>query len=57
MEDIIFAKKRKQGDKDAEIEYYHSISMYDIRNAHSSMHTHASMDTNGMIGHLFLFKK
>ncbi len=26
-------------------------------NAHSSMHTLASKDTNGTIGHLFLFKK
>jgi hypothetical protein len=33
MEDIIFSKKRKPEDKDAGIEYYHSISMYDIRNA------------------------
>jgi hypothetical protein len=27
------------------------------KNAHSSMHTFASKDTNGMIGHLFIFKK
>jgi hypothetical protein len=33
MEDIDFAKKRKQEDKDAGIEYYQSISMYDIRKA------------------------
>jgi hypothetical protein len=33
MEDIKFAKKRKQEDEDNGIEYYHSISMYDIRNA------------------------
>jgi hypothetical protein len=33
MEDIIFAKKRKQEDEDAGIEYYCSIYMYDIRNA------------------------
>jgi hypothetical protein len=35
MEDINFAKKRKQEDEDAGIgiEYYHSISMYKIRNA------------------------
>jgi hypothetical protein len=33
MEDINFAKKRKQEDEDAGIEYYRSISMYDIRNA------------------------
>jgi hypothetical protein len=33
MEDINFAKKRKQEDEDTGIEYYHSISMYDIRNA------------------------
>ncbi len=26
-------------------------------NAHSSMHTLASKDTNGVIGHLFIFKK
>ncbi len=26
-------------------------------NTHSSMHTLASKDTNGMIGHLFIFKK
>ncbi len=30
---INFAKKRKQEDEDAGIEYYHSISIYDIRNA------------------------
>jgi hypothetical protein len=33
MEDINFAKKRKQEDEDAGIEYYHSISTYGIRNA------------------------
>jgi hypothetical protein len=33
MEDINFAKKRKQEDEDAGIEYYHSILVYDIRNA------------------------
>jgi hypothetical protein len=33
MADINYAKKRKQEDEDAEIEYYCSISMYDIRNA------------------------
>ncbi len=33
MEDINFSKKRKQEDEDAGIEYYRSISMYDIRNA------------------------
>jgi hypothetical protein len=33
MEDIKFAKKRKREDEDAGIEYYRSISMYDIRNA------------------------
>jgi hypothetical protein len=33
MEDIKFSKKRKQEDEDAGIEYYFSISMYDIRNA------------------------
>jgi hypothetical protein len=33
MEDIIFSKKREQEDEDAGIEYYHSISIYDIRNA------------------------
>ncbi len=33
MEDINFATKRKQEDEDAGIEYYCSISMYDIRNA------------------------
>jgi hypothetical protein len=32
MADINYAKKRKQEDEDAGIEYYHSISMYDIRN-------------------------
>ncbi len=26
-------------------------------NAHSSIHTNASKDNNGMIGHLFIFKK
>ncbi len=29
MEDIKFAKKRKQEDEDAGIEYYRSISTYD----------------------------
>jgi hypothetical protein len=33
MEDIKFAKKWKQEDEDAGIEYYRSISTYDIRNA------------------------
>jgi hypothetical protein len=33
MDDIKFAKKRKQEDEDAGIEYYHSISMYDIKSA------------------------
>jgi hypothetical protein len=33
MADIDFAKKRKLEDEDAGIEYYHSMSMYDIRNA------------------------
>jgi hypothetical protein len=34
MKDINFSKKRKkQEDEDARIEYYHSISMYDIRNS------------------------
>jgi hypothetical protein len=33
MADINLAKKRKQEDEDAQIEYYSSISMYDIRNA------------------------
>jgi hypothetical protein len=33
MEDTKFAKKRKQEDEDAGIEYYRSISLYDIRNA------------------------
>jgi hypothetical protein len=33
MEDINFSKKRKREDEDAGIEYYCSISMYDIRNA------------------------
>ncbi len=33
MEDINFSKKRKQEDEDTGMEYYHSISMYDIRNA------------------------
>ncbi len=33
MEDINFAKKRKQEDEDIGIEYYRSVSMYDIRNA------------------------
>jgi hypothetical protein len=33
MADINFAKKRKQDEEDAGIEYYRSISMYDIRNA------------------------
>jgi hypothetical protein len=33
MDDINFAKKRKQEDEDSGIKYYRSISMYDIRNA------------------------
>ncbi len=33
MEDINYAKKRKQDNEDAGIEYYHSFPMYDIRNA------------------------
>jgi hypothetical protein len=33
MEDINFTKKRKREDEDTGIEYYRSISMYDIRNA------------------------
>jgi hypothetical protein len=33
MGDINLAKKRKQDNEDAGIEYYRSISMYDIRNA------------------------
>ncbi len=33
MEDINYAKKRKRDNEDAGIEYYCSISMYDIRNA------------------------
>ncbi len=33
MEDINNAKKRKQDDEDAGIEYYRSVSMYDIKNA------------------------
>jgi hypothetical protein len=33
MEDFKFAKKRKREDEDAGIEYYQSISTYDIQNA------------------------
>jgi hypothetical protein len=33
MDDINLAKKRKQYDEDAGIEYYRLMSMYDIRNA------------------------
>ncbi len=33
MEDMILAKKRKQVDEDTGIEYYCSMSMYDINNA------------------------
>jgi hypothetical protein len=33
MEDINYAKKREQDNEDAGIEYYRSVSMYDIRNA------------------------
>jgi hypothetical protein len=33
MDNINLTKKRKQEDEDAGIEYYCSISMYDIRNA------------------------
>ncbi len=32
MEDIYYAKKRKQEDEDAGIENYRSVSMYGIRN-------------------------
>jgi hypothetical protein len=32
MDDMILAKKRKQVDEDAGFEYYHSMSMYDIKN-------------------------
>ncbi len=33
MDNIILAKKRKQDDEDAGIEYFRSMSMYDIKNA------------------------
>jgi hypothetical protein len=33
MADINYAKKRKREYEDAGIEYYRSVSMYDIRNA------------------------
>ncbi len=33
MDDTNLAKKRKQDDEDARIEYYPSMSMYDIKNA------------------------
>jgi hypothetical protein len=33
MDNINLAKKRKQDDEDAGIEYYRLMSMYDIRNA------------------------
>jgi hypothetical protein len=33
MDNISCAKKRKYDDEDARIEYYHSMSMYDIKNA------------------------
>jgi hypothetical protein len=33
MANINYAKKRKREDEDAGIEYYRSVSMYDIRNA------------------------
>jgi hypothetical protein len=33
MDNINFAKKRKQDNEDAGIEYYPSMSMYDVRNA------------------------
>ncbi len=33
MDDINLAKKRKQDDEDAGIEYYRLMSMYDIKNA------------------------
>jgi hypothetical protein len=32
MDNMIFAKKRKQVDEDAGIEYYRSMSMHDIKN-------------------------
>jgi hypothetical protein len=33
MDNVNLAKKRKQDDEDARIEYYRSMSMYDIKNA------------------------
>ncbi len=33
MEDINLAKKRKRDDEDAGTEYYHLMSLYDIKNA------------------------
>ena len=33
MDDINLAKKRKRDNEDARIEYYRSMSMYDIKNA------------------------
>ena len=33
MDNVNLANKRKQDDEDAGIEYYRSMSMYDIRNA------------------------
>ncbi len=35
MDDINLAKKRKRDNEDARIEYYRSMSMYDIKNAHT----------------------
>jgi hypothetical protein len=47
MEDINFAKKRKQEDEDGGIEYYRSISMYDIRNALTEKSLQLSYNIHG----------
>jgi hypothetical protein len=48
MADVSFAKKRKREDGDAGIEYYCSISMYDIRNALTKMCLPLSENIHGL---------
>jgi hypothetical protein len=47
MADINFGKKRKQEDEDAGIEYYRSVSIYDIRNALTEKSLPLSDNING----------
>ncbi len=48
MEDFNFSKKRKQQDEDSGIEYYCSISMYDIRNAFTKKSLPLSDNIHGL---------